>query len=551
MARQAASKAQTLFRRGAGLHGAGRLGPAVAAYQATVLLAQGHAAALNNLAGALGALGRHPEAVAAWERLARLQPGDAGAAAGLGGALLAAGRPAEALPPLAAAASRHPADPRLPRLLARVLLTLRLPGPAIGALYAALELRPDDAGLLFELAAALLGHGQAGQALPHAQSANRLQPSAPHATNLCCILIDLGRHAEALAVADACLRAHPGCAEALVNRAIALEAMGRLDAAEVAARDAVAAAPGNPVVQHHLATTLLAAGRLTPEAWGLYEARLRLPGVRPLPDNLRWDGGPLHGRTLLLHAEQGLGDTLQFARYVPQVAAQVGASCGGRVLLAVQPALVRLLQGTPGADAVVAAGGALPPFDVMLPLLSLPGVCGTTAGSIPPPLPCVPRGPRAPGSLRVGLAWAGGAAFADDRHRSLPPAALAALDGLPGVQFFALQLGADAMPPGLAVQDLMAGVQDFADTAERMAGLDLVIAADTAVAHLAAGLGLPVWLLSRYRGCWRWGHGRTDSPWYPTLRIFRQPRPGDWGAVLLDVRAALACVAETDDAAGR
>ncbi len=547
MTRQAANKAHALFRRGAGLHGAGRLGPAVAAYRATVLLAPDHAAALNNLAAALDGLGRHPEAIAAWERLARLQPHDAGTAAGLGGSLLAAGRPVEALPPLAAAAARHPADPGLPRLLARVLLALRLPGPAIGALYAALDLLPDDAGLLSELAMALFGHGEAGQALPHAQSAVRLQPSAPHATNLSCILIDLGRHTEALAAADAGLRAHPASAETLVNRSIALEALGHLDAAAAAARAALAAAPGNPVMQHHLAATLLAAGHLTPEAWGLYEARLRLNGVRPLPDGLCWDGGPLNGRTLLLHAEQGLGDTLQFVRYVPQAA----AACGGRVLLAVQPALVRLLQGTPGADAVVATGGALPPFDVVLPLLSLPGLCGTMAGSIPPPLPCTPRTVRAPGPLRVGLAWAGGAAFVDDRHRSVPPAALAVLDGLPGVEFLALQLDADAMPPGLEVQDLMAGVQDFADTAERMAGLDLVIAADTAVAHLAAGLGLPVWLLSRHRGCWRWGHGRADSPWYPTLRIFRQPRPGDWGAVLLDVRDALACLAETGDAAAR
>ena len=548
---QQAAKAQTLFHRGAGLHGAGRLGPAVAAYRATVLLAPDHVAALNNLAAALDSLGRHPEAAAAWERLARLQPGDPATAAGLGASLLAAGRPAEALPPLAAAASRNPTDPRLPRLLARVLLALGLRGPAIGALYAALDLCPDDAGLLNELATALLGHGQAAQALPHAQSAAHLHPSAPHAANLSCILIDLGRHREALAAADAGLRLGPDCVEALVNRSIALEALGHLDAAEAAARDALAAAPGNPVVRHHLAATLLAAGHLTPEAWALYEARLRLNGVRALPDGLRWDGGPLRGRTLLLHAEQGLGDTLQFIRYVPQAAAQATATGGGRVLLVVQPALVRLLQGTPGADSVVAAGGELPRFDVVLPLLSLPGVCGTTAGSIPPPLTCAPRGLRAPGPLRVGLAWAGGAAFVDDRHRSVPPAALAALDGLPGVQFFGLQLGADSMPPGLSVQDLMAEVQDFADTAERMAGLDLVIAADTAVAHLAASLGLPVWLLSRHRGCWRWGHGRTDSPWYPTLRIHRQPQPGDWDTVLQGVRAALACLAETGDAVER
>lgn len=541
-------KAQALFRRGAGLHGAGRLGQAVAAYHAAVLLAPDHADALASLAAALTGLGRHAAAAAAWERVVRLCPAKADAAVGLGQALLADGRPDAALVQLSAACERLPADARLLRLNARALLALGLPDPAIGALHLALDLQPGEAGAHAELAMALFNAGQSEAALPHSLAALRLLPTPRHAAMPSCVLIDLGRHAEALAAADAGLLACPGRAEVLVNRSIALEGLGRHADALAAARAAVAAAPDAPAIRHHLAATLLASGALTAEAWALYEARHDLHGVRRWPAGMRrWDGGPLRGRTLLLHAEQGLGDTLQFVRYSPLAAAR-----GGRVILAVQPALVRLLRGTPGIDQVVPAGADLPPFDVFAPLLSLPGLFGTTWGSVPPPLPyAVRRAAQATGQLRVGLAWAGGSGFVDDRKRSMAAAALGALGGIAGVRFFGLQMGAGAMPPGLAAQDLMHGVQDFADTAEQVAGLDLVIAVDTAVAHLAATMGVPTWLLSRFRGCWRWGHGRADSPWYPALRVFRQAQPGDWDGVVAKVRAALHALAATRGGAGR
>ena len=529
--------AQALFRRGAGMHGAGQLAPAVAAYRSAVLLAPDHADALNNLAAALAAMGRHADAAAAWQRLARLRPGNADAVAGLAGALLANRRPNEALLALAACAGLPP-EARLLRLNARALLAMGLTDPALGALHLAVALQPDDHAVHAELAAALLQDKRDGEALAPALQAFRLAPTADNSVRLSCVLLGAGHLDAALEVTEAVLQADPDCAEAMVNRSIALESLGRMAEAVGAARDAVAAAPADPVMRHHLGTTLLAAGALTAEAWDLYEARLKLPGVRVLPPARFWDGGPLDGRTLLIHAEQGLGDTLQFVRYVPLAAAR-----GGRVVLAVQPTLVRLLQGTPGAAEVVPAGAALPAFDVFVPLLSLPRLLGTTLESVPPPLPYgVPLAPRQTGrpragGLRVGLVWAGGGVFTEDRHRSMPATAMDGLAGVPGVHFVSLQLGAAALPAG--AEDGMAGVQDFADTAARMAGLDLVIAVDTAVAHLAATMDVPVWLLSRHRGCWRWGHGRADSPWYPGLRLFRQSRPGDWDGVVQDVRTAL------------
>ena len=524
--------AQALFRRGAGMHRAGQLAPAVAAYRSAVLLAPDHADALNNLAAALAAMGRHADAAAAWGRLARLRPGDADAAAGLTAALLADRRPEEALVALAACAGLPP-EARLLRLNARALLAMGLTDPALGALHLAVSLQPDDHAVHAELAEALLRARRDGEALPPALQAFRLAPTPDNAVRLSCVLISAGHLDAALEVAEAGLRADTACPEAMVNRAIALESLGRMAEAVAAARDAVAAAPDNPAMRHHLGTTLLATGALTAEAWDLYEARLKLPGVQALPPARQWNGGPLDGRTLLIHAEQGLGDTLQFVRYVPLAAAR-----GGRVVLAVQPSLVRLLKGTPGAAEVVPAGAALPAFDVFVPLLSLPRLFGTKLESVPPPLPYgVPLAPGRAGGLRVGLVWAGGGVFADDRHRSMPAMAMDGLAGVPGVQFVSLQLGAAVLPVG--AEDGMAGVEDFAGTATQVAGLDLVIAVDTAVAHLAATMGLPVWMLSRHRGCWRWGHGQADTPWYPGLRLFRQSRPGDWDGVVQEVRAAL------------
>ncbi|HEX4259777.1 MAG TPA: hypothetical protein VHY76_01630, partial [Acetobacteraceae bacterium] len=223
---------------------------------------------------------------------------------------------------------------------------------------------------------------------------------------------------------------------------------------------------------------------------------------------------------------------------------------GAEVVLEVPAPLLRLLARMEGVAAVVAAGESLPGFDLHCPMMSLPLGFGTTVETIPAAAPYLRAepGPRPPGAgLRVGLVWAGGArpgeprAFHADRRRSIPLAALAPLAAIQGVRLVSLQAGPPAAEAaGVAwVEDAMAGVRDFADTAAVVAGLELVIAVDTAVAHLAGGLGRPVWLLSRFDACWRWLERREDSPWYPTMRIFRQGRPGDWADVIARVAAAL------------
>jgi hypothetical protein len=321
------------------------------------------------------------------------------------------------------------------------------------------------------------------------------------------------------------------------------EAMRLLDAA-------LAARPDFPAARWTRAMARLQAGDM-PGGWDDFEARWSLPEVGPGPAIPRpvWDGTPLAGRRLLLQPEQGLGDTIQFARYAPLLAAR-----GGTVVLGVQPPLQRLLRSleAPGVT-VVACGEVLPPIDCYLPLLSVPRVLRQGLGDIPAAAPYLVAEPAAVarwrrrigaacgGALAVGLVWAGNPRHINDANRSLPPAQLAALAAVPGVRFFGLQCGPGraVAPPLPEMVDLAAGLDDFAETAAVLAALDLLISVDTAPLHLAGALGRPAWALLPAVPDWRWLLGRVDSPWYPSLRLFRQPRPGDWAAVIAEVGVAL------------
>ncbi len=541
----AAAAAHAQFQRGLALHRAGRLDQAIVAYRAALRLTPNHPEALHNMGMALAADGRVDEAIAAWDRAVRLHPNQPESVVELGQALLNAGRIEDAAVLLATSCQRPPGDARILVLSAQALLALGRTEQALGALFMALELQPGYASAHAALSNALFDGGDVEQAMAHGLEAFRLAPDHAHAVSLSRILIALGHYHEALALADYAIGLRANCLEALVNRAIALEGLERFADAIAAGQQAVAAAPNSAVARHNLAVTRLGLGELTAEAWELYEWRLLLK-AKPawLAAIEPWNGQDITGRTILLHAEQGLGDTLQFVRYAPLVAAR-----GCRVILAVQAPLVQLLRAVPGVDHVVAIGGALPPFDVMCPLLSLPRILGTTLDTIPPALPYAdpyPSWDDAANGLRVGLVWAGSKGFGDDRQRSLAAVELTALAAIPGVQFYSLQrheAGHVALPPELEAIDLMPHVRNFADTAAIVAGLDLVISVDTAVAHLTATMGKPVWLLSRFRGCWRWLQDRADSPWYPSMRVIRQAQPNDWGSVIAEVRQDLAALA--------
>ena len=471
-------------------------------------LVEGSGRTVRQRADRLSAAGDKPGAVAAYMEAIRLAPGDAG----------------------------------LHAAVSSLLSDLGQADSAIGAGLMAVDLAPGSAQAQAELGRALFLAGKVEAALqPCAQAVVLAPRNLGAVVTFGAVLFTLGMHAEALDAARDAVGIDPRHFQARANLALALEALGRLDEAEAQARRALALDPANAAARHNMAGLRLSRGKLDAESWALYEARLGLTAAsRALERIPRWAGEDVTGKTVLLHAEQGFGDMIQFVRYAPMVAAR-----GARVVLAVPGPLVRLMQGAPGVDQVVRAAGGLPPFDVFCPIASLPGVFGTTLESIPAPIPYLRIAaaeverfrPARDGRMQVGLVWAGNPEFVHDRLRSVPAAAFAALEGLDGVAFHSLQKGAAGLP--FAMTDGIKEMGDFADTAAVVAGLDLVIAVDTAVAHLAGAVGRPVWMLSRFMGCWRWLRDREDSPWYPGMRIFRQERAGDWAGVMGRVRSAL------------
>jgi hypothetical protein len=418
-------------------------------------------------------------------------------------------------------------------------------GEAVAGYSRALALRPDYPEAHNNLGVALRGQGRPDEAVAHFRRALALRPGYPEAyNNLGIALAQQGQLDEAVVQFGHALASKPDYPEAHANLGGALVDQGRPDEAVAHFRRALALRPNYPEAHSNLATALLAQGDLA-AGWEEYEWRWKTPHMIEAARDFaqpRWRGEAAEGRTLLIHAEQGFGDTVQFCRYAP-----LAANCGLRVIVEVQEPLVRLLRCLPGVDLVVGRGEALPPFDLHCPMLSLPSALATTPPSIPSAASYLHADPAQVAAwrtrlaamgrrgLRVGLAWAGNPALPTDRRRSLTPDRLAPLFELSGLQFFSLQKDGPAAPEAFPLTDLMGEVEDFADTAALVANLDRVVSVDTAVAHLAAALGKPVWLLNRFDSCWRWQAGRRDSPWYPTMRLYRQPCPGNWASVLAEV----------------
>ena len=521
----------------------GRFEEAAKTYACVVQLRPGDAGSCFNLGCALLAAGAQADAITALREAVRLGPNSSKHHAALGQALIGANRKAEALLPMREAARLDGTNPTVLASLAGLLVDEGLYQVAADAAQIAVQCAPESIHAQANLARALHCLGRSEVALAPALTAVELAPEdSGAAATLGAIHYMLGHYAEAAAQSRRAARLDPALYQAKANEAVALEALGRLEEAEAAGWKAIGLAPaGTADVRHNLACMLLRSGRMTPEVWALYDARFGLrPAARQSASAPLWAGEDVAGRTVLLKCEQGFGDTIQFARY-----ARLVKQRGARVVLAVQPALLRVLHDMPEVDAVVSAEAPLPEHDVTCPLLSLPGIFGTALDTIPPPIPIVPDARLVrhwesctDAGLQVGLVWAGSPTFMHDRARSVGPALAGAFAGMPDVVLHSLQLPAGQVAEA-AVIDRMSAVVDFADTAAIIAGLDLVIAVDSAVAHLAAAMGKEVWLLSRFIGCWRWLRDREDSPWYSTMRIYRQTRPGDWASVVQRVRSDL------------
>jgi Flp pilus assembly protein TadD len=495
-----------------------------------------------NLANLLRETGRHAEAAALAEAALARNPGDVGVLTTLGACRRALGD----LPGAEAALRQALAlRPDHPEALANLGATLRAAGDAAGAvaaLRAALRHKPALEAARLELGAALMALDRPAEAA----AAYAALPGAEGRRGLGLARLALGDLAGAEAALRAASRLAPRDPEAWNSLGDVLRCQGDLAGAEAAFAEALALAPGHAGARTNRGMLRLLQGRWA-EGFADYESRWQAEPWRHAarhPAAAPWQGEALAGRTLLLWAEQGLGDTLQFARFAALLPRD------GRILLEAPAPLIRLLEGLAGVDAVLPAGEPLPPFDLHCPLMSLPARLGTTLADLPGAVPYLAADPaprRAwlealPPGRRVGLAWAGNPRTGADRRRSIALAQLAPL-ALPGVVLVPLQVGPgaeEAPPPGMALHAPDPPLGDMADTAALVAGLDLVIAVDTAVAHLAGALGRPVWLLNRFDTCWRWLETGETTPWYPSMRILRQPRPGAWEPVIAAAAAALA-----------
>src|SRR5262245_29031740 len=509
------------------LRHSGRREEAIAVHRERLALKPDDAGSLNSLGILLEEAGRQAEAEQAYREARKHAPEAPDIVNNLGVALAAQGKLDEALACYEEAVRRRHTSPVFHNNLGNVLRQVGRNADSIRHLREAVRLNPDYAEAHNNLAIAFAHAGQFEEAIGAYRRALELRPNYAEAhNNLGVLLNDVRSPAEALPAFTRALELRPDYPEARLNRALAWLSEGDYE-----------------------------------RGWDEYEFRWKGKGARmreyPRPV---WAGEDLAGKTLFVHPEQGLGDTIQFLRY-----ARLAADRGARVVAEVQPPLIDLARTCPGLDAIIPSGQEPPQFDYHAPMLSLPRLLGTRRPEdVPGPHPYLSadsarveywRGELAAlDGFRVGLAWQGNPQHRGDHTRSVRLTRFARLAGLPGVRLISVQKahGRDQLAEvNGQLPDFGGRTSDesMADSAALIAALDLVVTVDTAVAHLAGALGKPVWILVSYNADWRWMRHRADTPWYPSARLFRQPAPGDWNSAFERVRAELARIPVVADTA--
>jgi tetratricopeptide (TPR) repeat protein len=597
-------------------HALGKLDEAAACLERAVQLAPDQAPIHNHLGVVRAQQGKMNEATACFQQAVRLAPDFGDAQNNLQKALTA-----DQYPPAATEVSQAQAamcDSAAACYEQGVSLASEGKlAEAAERFRQAVRLKPDFVEAHYSLAAVLRRLGQVDEALCCSEETVKMRPDSAEAhLALGTTLLHKGRASEAETSCREALRLKPDLGEAHNNLGAALAAQWKLDEAIVCWRRALELKTDDAAAQNNLGFVLFQQGRFQ-EALACYDRCLELtPDCTQARNNRSlvwlltgkweqgwpefqwwwqspqhaprhftqpmWDGCALPGKTILLHAEQGLGDTIQFVRYVRLVKQQAAT-----VIVECQRALVKLLGSCPGIDQLVAAGDTLPPFDVHAPLLTLPAIFHTTLSTVPAGVPYLfadeqlvgrwrgkiehrlrmgtgsepqsttpaENGLRQgacsrfePRGFKIGIAWQGNPDLGQDRHRSFPLSAFAPLAEVSGTYLVSLQKGAGSEQ--LAQVGSLFSVVDFTeeldeasgpfmDTAALMTNLDLVVTSDTSIAHLAGALGVPVWVALASVPDWRWLLDRSDCPWYPTMRLFRQKKPGDWSAVFEELHAAL------------
>jgi tetratricopeptide (TPR) repeat protein len=512
------------------------------------------ASVLNSLGNALIYDGKYDCAMVCYQQALCLNPDFVEAHSNLGNALSTLGRFEEAVTNCQQALRLRPDYARAHNNLGNAYKGLNRLDEAVACFQHALELEPDIAEVRNNLGVALAALNKLDEAVANYREALRLKPEFAAAYyNLGLLFISRSNWDDAVALLRQAVRLQPKNPEAYYHLGWALYEQRKLEKAGSCFRQCLGLKPEYAEAQWALAFNLLLRGHFE-EGWSKYEWRWRL-GAASLGRFQQpvWDGSSLTGRTILLHAEQGFGDTLQFIRY-----AAVVKQYGGNVIVECQPRLVPLLRNCPGIDQLLAEGSELPAFDVHAPLLSLPRILGTSLATVPADIPYILPAAELqskwqhelsgfPG-FKIGIAWQGNPRYRRDRQRSFPLIHFARLARIERVRLISLQkpVGTEqlqACADAFRVIDLGSRLDEtsgaFMDTAAVMKNLGLVITSDTVIAHLAGALGVPVWLAASFVPDWRWLLKRQDSPWYPTMRLFRQRAPGDWDGVFDRMAEAL------------
>lgn len=582
-----------LFAVGAAHHGAGRLAEAEAAYRQALTADPNHVETLHmmgvlalqagkpaaavdliaqairrkpnvavyhsNLGTAYRRMGRLDDAVAAGRQAMALDGDFIDGMINLSNALCDKGAFADAVPLLQKIIRKKPENLDQRLLLARAQILSDQCEEAVQTMRDLLRINPRHAAALINMGVALKKLNRFEEAVAAYNAALDISPNDPGAlNNLGTAYQEQDRNLEAIDCFRRAVAARPGYADAHLNLSLALRAEGRIEEAAAEARIAMTHNPQSPEAHTSLGFCLLLSGKLE-EGFAEYEWRSKMTDFSSPRRSFAapaWDGSDPAGKTILVHDEQGVGDAIQFIRYAPMLRAR-----GARVIVECNTQLLRLLGAMDGVDQVIGRFTEPPPHDLHVSLLSLPHLLKTRLDSVPGDVPYLRAEPALteawrdklgpPGQgLRVGVVWAGNPEFREDRNRSPGLAAFLPLFDAPGVRFFALQKGPGRRDlPGLQDKlkenfvDLNEEINNLADTAAIMMNLDLVISSCTAPPHLAGALGRPVWTILPQSCDWRWLSQGDLTPWYPSMRLFRQEKRGDWAPVIGRVRAAL------DDAA--
>ncbi|OGP50496.1 MAG: hypothetical protein A2Y79_06280 [Deltaproteobacteria bacterium RBG_13_43_22] len=501
------------------------------------------------------------EAVTFFQKAIQLNPCNANAYHNLGNVMVDLGRLEGAIRCYQKAFQINPSNVTHYKTLGNALRETGKLEESLEILSLALDRFPDDPEVYYSLGAALKDKGRFDKAVECYQKAIQINPRLPQAYyNLGNVFKEKGQLQEAKKQFQKALELDPKFAETYNNLGMIYKEAGDMSEALLMFQKAWEVKPGFAEAKWNMGLTNLLAGNFL-DGWEGYEWRWEKPDYkkhkRDFPKPI-WQGEELKGQKILLHAEQGYGDTLQFIRYFPMVAAldaQVYVECP----LELRP----LIKDMTGVNRVIVRGDPLPEFDFHCPLMTLPKVFGTTLDSIPQTIPYLKVDPdlvktwqgrtnSAGSKFKVGLVWSGNPEHLNDQNRSCNPETLTPLTRIKKVQLFSLQknLGPDSTKSvcrALTLIDLTDQIRDFSDTAALIANLDLVISVDTAVAHLAGGLGKRVWTLLPHSPDWRWLLGREDSPWYPTMRLYRQTKPKDWTKVIERVTEDLSVLSDYSD----